>query len=786
MYTQCPDCDTVFRVTAEVLKQAAGKVRCGGCGIAFNALDYLSEQKPEPRVREEQAASLPELEPEPDEPAAEQSYVVDRAEGPTGLAATAASISAEQSAALLKTLDDLAGSEVRIEDTGIEWRVVDDTEDPQAPDTRTVSGTATADQTGSMRFFLEEDAGGDDRRTGIEASGAGESLEDTQDASLDELLDDDRETGPGDDPLDPEPESEHPTSSVSDGDPVTPDESVPETELVGETPPKAEEMRFDDNTPLPDDFGLEEDDAGSAASEVQDPSDTGLDTVADAGEPSAEDQDLQVDLALGDPDEWEQLLDEVDDTPEASVADRKTDECPREAAAEDTEIGGDRDGDVPAAGSELESEDGGREDELTESVLAGEFDEQAMPGDSLSHVGELGPDDDLSDIEAPVGEEALANDLSNVVEDVPVEEALANDLSDVIEDVPVEDTTTEEASDESPSDTGEVLSLEETADEEPSDAVGDFEFEASSDDAASDIEELSLGEVPDDRSAEKSQDEVVDGESAGELEVPPETEEEQTINRMIDRDLLALAMSDDEGHASTIAGERDEPDDMLQVETIIMEGEVVRDVLEEQRLAAEAAAADDLDEAVEHDEIVLPPKETPPPEHRPVNRGMWAGVLALALALALQLAHQSRESLATTPAFNKSLAPVYRLLGQPVTPAWDITGWRFEATRGSTDQADEVLTIYSRIGNNSPDALPYPLITVSLTDRFEEMIGSRVVEPAEYLAEDIDSGRLVPPDQSFEAVISLAAPDALATSYRLSACYRQADSRLRCAMEDFR
>ena len=30
MYTQCPDCEIAFKVTAEVLKQAAGKVRCGG------------------------------------------------------------------------------------------------------------------------------------------------------------------------------------------------------------------------------------------------------------------------------------------------------------------------------------------------------------------------------------------------------------------------------------------------------------------------------------------------------------------------------------------------------------------------------------------------------------------------------------------------------------------------------------------------------------------------------------------------------------------------------------
>ena len=64
MYTQCPDCGTSFRITAVVLKQAAGKVRCGGCGNAFNALAYLSESKPELTERTEADESLPELVPD--------------------------------------------------------------------------------------------------------------------------------------------------------------------------------------------------------------------------------------------------------------------------------------------------------------------------------------------------------------------------------------------------------------------------------------------------------------------------------------------------------------------------------------------------------------------------------------------------------------------------------------------------------------------------------------------------------------------------------------------------
>ncbi len=44
MYTQCPDCATVFRVTADALRAAQGDVRCGVCSTTFNALENLSEE----------------------------------------------------------------------------------------------------------------------------------------------------------------------------------------------------------------------------------------------------------------------------------------------------------------------------------------------------------------------------------------------------------------------------------------------------------------------------------------------------------------------------------------------------------------------------------------------------------------------------------------------------------------------------------------------------------------------------------------------------------------------
>ena len=44
MLTQCPNCETTFRVTAEILRVADGQVRCGRCQTQFDALERLLEE----------------------------------------------------------------------------------------------------------------------------------------------------------------------------------------------------------------------------------------------------------------------------------------------------------------------------------------------------------------------------------------------------------------------------------------------------------------------------------------------------------------------------------------------------------------------------------------------------------------------------------------------------------------------------------------------------------------------------------------------------------------------
>ena len=44
MLTQCPNCQTTFRVTSEILRVADGQVRCGRCQTQFDALERLLDE----------------------------------------------------------------------------------------------------------------------------------------------------------------------------------------------------------------------------------------------------------------------------------------------------------------------------------------------------------------------------------------------------------------------------------------------------------------------------------------------------------------------------------------------------------------------------------------------------------------------------------------------------------------------------------------------------------------------------------------------------------------------
>jgi predicted Zn finger-like uncharacterized protein len=693
MYTQCPECSTAFRVTADVLKQAAGKVRCGGCGHAFNALEYLSETKPEQKPARSTEEDLPELKPEP---------LSDEGSPPKA-------ISAEQSAALLKTLDELAGSDIRIEDTGVEWRVLDEDELGEAADDAVAMDVDVEDQ-----------------------------------PEIDEILE-----------ASPTPVDQFLTDTP-------PQIDAPEIFAEGNAEPSrtpVEELRFDDNTPLPDDFHFgAEASYGSVSQESAPPE---PEPVAFA-EP-------QPDLDLSEPDEWTDILDEF----EGLVGDLADDEDPL-TDEEDTDDETPLDMDSQFA---LQAEAMGIE-------LSGE--RESLDVSATEDLDTL--------LQEPDAEE---RDIEDLLEEEIVDEIDYDDAEDVDELVePAEDVDELE-----PAEDVDELELAEDVDElEPTEDVDELEPTEDVDESG----QLELIDEADDAGeSEELTGEEEEVHAVEEHYIPPLTEEEQTINMQIDQDLLAVAVEDEDGFASTIIIPEDaavEPwprgdkgrDDEFEAfddpadtgtgfETIIMEGEFVRSGLDREKLAADAAAAAELAAAARAER-----EAQKAAGKREINYGMVAGFIVLLLLLLGQFVHQSRNTLATIPAFNDTVGPLYRAIGQPLSPDWDITGWRFEATQGQADEDNENLTIYSRIGNKSDRPLPYPLISVSLTDRFEDVIGNRVLDPGDYLANDLDPRHLVQPGDTFNAAITIHSPDAGAVSFRLRACYRSEGGQLRCKEDGFK
>ena len=694
MFTQCPDCQTTFRVSTKVLQQADGRVRCGGCGNAFNALEHLAED-------DEHAA-------ESKDQAVKQTTAPDDSK-------------TDHNKELLDTLDKLAGRDVRIEDTGVEWLVLDgDDEDELSPES---GGEGETDDTGSPRFVIEGDPDEEAPERPVlrgRHDDLSEPVADTQE-SLD----------------------------------------LPETEES--LPPLAPgKRRYDDSTVLPEELGDEDDlDELPFLVEPETPKRRASDREA-AQDTSAFDE-AQADLSLSEPDDWIELLDEVDS------ADSLAEEEAEAIAGADSDVTLEASAEEETGATDIAEPEAG-DDEPAEAT--GESSDEDLP----SYV----------DLQFMKQVKALGLEVTGSHE-IADDEDEASELPDAVEG---EEVAAEGEEAEAPQAEKET-DLEESALEKEDvlaalESSGKFEARISAAARALAGEDVDEASDSDDQQADQTDEDI-------ELErpehfVPPQTEEEMTINQQIDEELLRATQKFDVFATAKIESQNVSQffdEDSPMVETIIMEGEMVRSALQDERRKLDSPASEfksptRLEDtySLNRDTIRGGRRAGDPPSYTVI-----ASVVLLGLLLVGQIMHQARQSLATYGAFNHTIGPIYRALGKPVTPAWDIKGWQFEATKGSIDEREELLTIYTRIANKSSQSLPYPLVHVSLTDRREEIVGSRVLEPNEYLAGKLDPRKPVPFGEDFTAVITIASPSAEATGFKLNVCYRVAQGRVRCATQ---
>ena len=762
MYTQCPQCEAAFRITVDVLQQARGQVRCGSCDHAFNALDHLSEEPPETRAKEPETQSADED--------------LERSQ-------------------LLETLDRLAGTEdVRIEDTGVEWRVVDDDDVEDEPTDVTPAPKDDA-ASSSLRWILED--------------------------APDETLDD---------------EDVIPDTAETTQNEVL---SAAAIESADSPPVDDDEPRYDDNTLLPDDF--EEQHQYTAPTPQRRATDRFEFVIEDDTSP-------QSDLELSEPDDWTDLLDDLAPPDSAGAASDivapEEAEAPAETPANDTSESPAEDPqpappepDAPAevTASEDTSTDApagpdpDRDEEI--ALVASQLDElldtmgtkpvQAL-ADSMGADIDDGEEDNRGDDAAAAAVpatgdeatfEALAEEAIDALSDEPAEEPAEEPVEGPIETL-IDESPDERADDGVAASTDDE-SIEERIDDaiddivddvveaaqhpvpyadvvdpndEPDDVVAQDDLDESTEaEAAFEAQQeeedalvLASADVPefidiDDESREDvtalelSPDDAIedppygddDAVAYGDAAVESETGEDDVRTQATDdsgtedgtgaaetpADSAADADVDDEfADLAAMTGNMPIDADMLRamqdsdfaatmthedgspvVETIIMEGDQVSDALADRELSGRLETLTDPASFIDTYITKKGAKGATEQSSRKRTLGLAAVLLVM---LVVQFVHHTRESLATIGAFNQTIGPLYQMLGDPITPNWDIRGWQFEATNGSTDESDSVLTIYSRLSNRAEDALPYPIVHVALTDRFEEVIGSRMLNRA--------------------------------------------------------
>ncbi len=181
-----------------------------------------------------------------------------------------------------------------------------------------------------------------------------------------------------------------------------------------------------------------------------------------------------------------------------------------------------------------------------------------------------------------------------------------------------------------------------------------------------------------------------------------------------------------------------------------------------------------------------PPDDIPridlsaPPAPRPAV-AIWicAGVL-LALLLGVQLIHQNREWLVANTALAGTLRSVYAQLGSPLPVPADLGAYQLRQW-GVTGDPDFSGTLHVRasILNTATDFQPYPLLRVTLADRFGHKIGTREFAAREYLGK-ATTGLLAPGERA-DATINILDPGKDAEGFEIDVCLRAGDQRITCA-----
>jgi len=158
-----------------------------------------------------------------------------------------------------------------------------------------------------------------------------------------------------------------------------------------------------------------------------------------------------------------------------------------------------------------------------------------------------------------------------------------------------------------------------------------------------------------------------------------------------------------------------------------------------------------------------------------LTAAITAGVLLIA-----QVIHQNRDWLAAHAPLGGSLRALYSTMGTPVAPPANLSAYQLRQWGVTGDPAgDGTLRVRASILNTAAQLEPYPLLRVTLANRFGGSIGTRDFEPSEYLGKP--TAKLLAPGERADATLDILDPGKNAEGFEIDVCLRGADRKVSCA-----
>jgi len=163
------------------------------------------------------------------------------------------------------------------------------------------------------------------------------------------------------------------------------------------------------------------------------------------------------------------------------------------------------------------------------------------------------------------------------------------------------------------------------------------------------------------------------------------------------------------------------------------------------------------------------------------QRWPWvAGVAALAFLLLLQVIHSQRDALVQSPAVGPAVAGAYAFLGVSVLAPTDLSAYELRQWGAASDPNEaNRLMLRASIVNRAAYAQPFPLLRLTLQDRFGGTLEQGDIGPADYLPGAGGDGLLGPGERA-DALIRIVDPGSEAVGFELDICL-PAKGGVRCA-----